>query len=52
MGAFVHNLEDSDVVSNDGLQPITLSQQILEPDNFVYHPPRTFGIRLGYNFGG
>jgi iron complex outermembrane receptor protein len=50
--AFVHNLEDADVVSNDGLQSISLGQQILEPDNFVYYPPRTFGIRLGYNFGG
>lgn len=50
--AFVYNVEDADVISNDGLQSITLGQQLLEPDNFVYYPPRTFGIRVGYNFGG
>ncbi len=50
--AFVNNLEDADVVSNDGLQSITLGQQVLEPDNFVYYPPRTFGLRLAVKFGG
>jgi iron complex outermembrane receptor protein len=50
--AFVDNIEDNAVISNDGLQSITLGQQLIEPDNFVYYPPRTFGIRLGYNFGG
>ena len=49
---FAKNLEDAAVISNDGLQSITLGQQVQEPDNFVYYPPRTFGIRLGYNFGG
>ena len=49
---FVHNIENSAVISNDGLQSITLGQQIIEPDNFVYYPPRTFGVRLGYRFGG
>ncbi|HVU21428.1 MAG TPA: TonB-dependent receptor [Rhizomicrobium sp.] len=49
---FVHNLEDADVISNDGLQSISLGQQILEPDNYVYYPPRTIGVRFGYNFGG
>ncbi|HWA89487.1 MAG TPA: TonB-dependent receptor [Rhizomicrobium sp.] len=49
---FVRNIEDNAVISNDGLQSITLGQQVIEPDNFVYYPPRTFGIRLGYRFGG
>jgi len=48
--AFVNNLEDKDVISNDGLQSITLGQQVLEPDNFVYAPPRTYGVRIGVNF--
>lgn len=48
--AFVNNLENKDVISNDGLQSITLGQQALEPDNFVYFPPRTFGVRVGVNF--
>jgi len=48
--AFVDNIEDNAVISNDGLQSITLGQQVLEPDNFVYYPPRTFGLRFGYNF--
>jgi iron complex outermembrane receptor protein len=47
--AFVNNLEDEDVISNDGLQSISLGQQALEPDNFVYNPPRTFGFRFGVN---
>ncbi len=49
--AFVNNLEDKDVISNDGLQSITLGQQMLEPDNFIYYPPRIYGVRLAYNFG-
>jgi len=48
--AFVNNIEDKDVISNDGLQSITLGQQALEPDNFVYYPPRTYGLRLGVKF--
>jgi iron complex outermembrane receptor protein len=48
--AFVNNIEDEDVISNDGLQSITLGQQALEPDNFVYYPPRTYGVRVGVNF--
>lgn len=48
--AFVNNVENKDVISNDGLQSITLGQQALEPDNFVYYPPRTFGVRVGVNF--
>ena len=49
---FVRNLENANVISNDGLQGINLGQQVLEPDNFVYYPPRTYGIRIGVNFGG
>ena len=48
--AFVNNLEDEDVISNDGLQSISLGQQVLEPDNFVYYPPRVYGVRFGVNF--
>ena len=48
--AFVNNLEDRVIKSNDGLQSITLGQQALEPDNFVYYPPRTYGVRVGVNF--
>jgi iron complex outermembrane receptor protein len=47
--AFVNNLENSNVISNDGLQSITLGQGALEPDNFVYYPPRTVGFRFGVN---
>jgi iron complex outermembrane receptor protein len=50
--AFVNNVENVNVISNDGLQSITLGQQALEPDNFVYYPPRTYGVRFGMNFGG
>lgn len=48
--AFVMNLEDEDVISNDGLQSISLGQQVLEPDNFVFAPPRTYGVRVGVTF--
>jgi iron complex outermembrane receptor protein len=48
--AFVNNLENSDVISNDGLQSVSLGKGVLEPDNYVYYPPRTFGIRFAYNF--
>ena len=47
--AFAKNLENADVISNDGLQSITLGQQGQEPDNFVYFPPRTYGVRLTVN---
>lgn len=49
--AFVKNLEDDDIISNDGLQSISLGQQLLEPDNYVYYPPRTVGLRVGMKFG-
>ncbi|TAJ72770.1 MAG: TonB-dependent receptor [Phenylobacterium sp.] len=48
--AFVANIEDDDIISNDGLQSISLGQQAIQPDNFVYYPPRTYGVRLGVNF--
>ena len=45
--AFVNNLENNDIISNDGLQSISLGQQVMEPDNYAYYPPRTFGLRVG-----
>jgi iron complex outermembrane receptor protein len=48
--AFVSNIEDDDIISNDGLQSVSLGQQVLQPDNFVYYPPRTYGLRVGVNF--
>ncbi len=48
--AFVNNIENADVISNDGTQSITLGQQALEPDNFAYYPPRTVGFRFGVNY--
>jgi outer membrane receptor protein involved in Fe transport len=50
--AFAKNLENANVISNDGLQSISLGQQVLEPDNFTYYPPRTFGVRFTASFGG
>ena len=50
--AFGKNLENANVISNDGLQSISLGQQAIEPDNFVYYPPRTFGVRFAVNVGG
>ena len=50
--AFAKNLENDNVISNDGLQSITLGQQALEPDNFAYYPPRTYGVRVTVNLGG
>ncbi|HZZ36007.1 MAG TPA: TonB-dependent receptor, partial [Caulobacteraceae bacterium] len=49
---FVNNVENEDVISNDGLQSISLGQGIIEPDNFAYFPPRTYGVRFAVNFGG
>lgn len=50
--AFAKNLENANVISNDGLQSISLGQQVIEPDNFVYYPPRTFGVRFAVRVGG
>lgn len=50
--AFVNNIENASVISNDSLQSITLGQQAIEPDNFAYYPPRTFGVRVAAKFGG
>ncbi|HEV2365829.1 MAG TPA: TonB-dependent receptor [Caulobacteraceae bacterium] len=49
---FIKNIENANVISNDGLQSISLGQQSIEPDNFVFYPPRTYGVRIGVNFGG
>lgn len=48
--AFVNNVENDAVISNDGLQSISLGQQALQPDNYVYYPPRTYGVRVAVNF--
>ena len=48
--AFVNNIENADVISNDGLQSISAGQQLLEPDNFAYYPPRTVGFRFGVTY--
>ena len=47
---FVHNLENAAVISNDGLQSITLGEGLQEPDNFAYYPPRVIGARFGVRF--
>jgi iron complex outermembrane receptor protein len=48
---FVKNIENANIISNDGLQSISLGQQALEPDNYTYFPPRTYGVRLTVNIG-
>jgi iron complex outermembrane receptor protein len=50
--AFVENIENANIISNDGLQSITLGQQVIEPDNFAYYPPRTYGLRVAVKVGG
>ena len=53
LDAFVKNLGNANVISNDGLQSTSLSGTGgFEPDNYVYYPPRTFGIRFGVKLGG
>jgi iron complex outermembrane receptor protein len=53
LDAFVKNLSNTAVITNDGLQSTSLSGPLgVEPDNYVYAPPRTFGVRLGVKFGG
>jgi iron complex outermembrane receptor protein len=47
--AFVRNLFDEDVISNDGLQSNTLGGGF-GLDNYAYYPPRTYGVRVGFNF--
>jgi iron complex outermembrane receptor protein len=49
--AFVHNLEDDDIISNDGTQSISLGQGAFQPDNYAYYAPRTIGLRVGMKFG-
>jgi len=48
--AFVHNLENRDVIANDGLNSATLTEFVIGADQYIYYPPRTFGIRFGVNF--
>ena len=47
--AFVRNVGDKDVISNDGLQSNTLGNGF-GLDNYTYYPPRTWGVRVGVNF--
>ncbi|MBU1377593.1 MAG: TonB-dependent receptor [Alphaproteobacteria bacterium] len=47
--AFVRNLTNKDIISNDGLQSNTIGGGF-GPDNYTYYPPRTFGVRLGVDF--
>lgn len=47
--AFVRNVGNKDIISNDGLQSNTLGNG-LGFDNYTYYPPRTFGVRAGFNF--
>jgi len=48
--AFVHNLENKDVIANDGLNAATLTENVIGADQYIYYPPRTFGVRFGVNF--
>jgi iron complex outermembrane receptor protein len=51
--AFVKNVGNTAIISNDGLQSGSLSGPAgFEPDNYTYYAPRTFGIRFGVKFGG
>lgn len=47
--AFVRNVGDEDVISNDGLQSNTIGLGF-GMDNYTYYPPRTFGLRIGAHF--
>jgi len=47
--AFVRNVADEDIISNDGLQSNTLGNGF-GLDNYTYYPPRTYGVRVGVNF--
>lgn len=44
--AFVNNVGDEDVISNDGLQSNTIGLGY-GIDNYTYYPPRTYGLRVG-----
>lgn len=47
---FIKNVGNTAVISNDGLQSGSLGDYLQEPDNYVYYPPRTMGIRFGVKF--
>jgi iron complex outermembrane receptor protein len=49
ISAFVRNVGDEDVISNDGLQSNTIGLGF-GMDNYTYYPPRTFGLRIGAHF--
>ena len=52
LSAFVKNVGNTDVISNDGLQSLSLGGTAgQEPDNYTYYPPRTVGIRFGVRLG-
>jgi iron complex outermembrane receptor protein len=44
---FIKNVGNTTVISNDGLQSGSFGYYLQEPDNYVYYPPRTIGIRFG-----
>lgn len=51
--AFVKNVGNTAVISNDGLQSGSLSGPAgIEVDNYTYYPPRLFGVRFGVKLGG
>jgi iron complex outermembrane receptor protein len=47
--AFVRNVGDEDIISNDGLQSNTIGLGF-GMDNYTFYPPRTFGLRIGAHF--
>ena len=47
--AFVHNLENSDVLSDVEIQAPSLGGGVAPP-NYTYYAPRTIGVRFGVNF--
>jgi iron complex outermembrane receptor protein len=47
---FIKNVGNTAVISNDALQSGSLGEYVQLPDNFVYYPPRTMGVRFGVKF--
>jgi iron complex outermembrane receptor protein len=47
---FIKNVGNAAVISNDGLQSGSLGDNVQDPDNYVYYPPRTMGVRFGVKF--
>jgi iron complex outermembrane receptor protein len=46
----IKNVGNTAVISNDALQSGSLGEYAQLPDNFVYYPPRTMGVRFGVKF--